>query len=100
MAAPPAPPPDVPTLSSFQPNGGGEDPSAFSAAALPKLFFNAEQALDEIAAVVPAFSKDIDMIKGDLREVLRQAIPRGASSSKTMSSSGGSGLPIGGGLVG
>lgn len=82
MTGPPVPPPNVPTLSSFQSAGGGGTPGTFNAGAVPKLFFTAEQALDEIATSVPTIAADIDRIKGELRDVMSAVLAGGANAQQ------------------
>lgn len=83
MTGPPPAPPDVPTLSSYREDDGDTgSPDKAHAGALPKLFFNAEKALEAIAAAVPKFSDEVDDINNALRDLLSKVMSEGVHRLK------------------
>lgn len=68
-------------------NVGGSTPSG-GGGGIAKQFFAVEQALDNLASVLPEHSEQIDEIKAQLREILAKAISGGASFEKDAQSAG------------
>src|SRR5262245_15339029 len=84
FTGPPSPPPDTPSLTAYRPVAGGEmegteGAGPAQAGAVPRLFFQADQALDQIASAVPGASATIDRIKTELKDLLVQSLSGKAS---------------------
>lgn len=98
MSAPPSPPPGTPTMSAYRPSmqdeegEGGDEFGAGQAGAIPKLFYAAHKALDDIAAAAPTVASDIDKVKSTLMDVLGKVVSSGAAERAPISPMG-EGMP-------
>lgn len=64
-------PAEMPSLNAIPPSGGD---MAGKASAVPRLFFNVEKSLDDIARVAPSVANEIDEVKATLRGILARAV--------------------------
>lgn len=64
------PPPAAPTMPNM--DAFGSSPTASNAAAIPRLVFDIEQKLNDLAKAVPGQSEEIDKLKSHLRDVMAE----------------------------
>lgn len=83
MGGPPMAPPEAPTLSAFPLSGGGPgggDPAmASKIGALPRLIFQIEMLLDQVARAVPGAAEAVDQAKAVVRGILTKSVSGGAA---------------------
>lgn len=82
-------------MSAYRPTQDdvGDGPGAGKAGAIPKLFFAADRALDDIAAAAPTIANEIDDMKNELKDLLGRFASNGASEKVAPTSPAEEGMP-------